>query len=505
MSKILPVELQLRNGAKLEESGDLERALSFYRELEKKYADDVRIVGSIGRVLLRMGRLDEAEDLYLRERAVRADTLIFGRELEAVHRAQRRFGVAALDCINVLRNDPLSYDWARSELIGISKERETLDVVTWTLRQYREDEKSGGLMSSLLAEMYLRASQDSIAFAEILYADEKSGNNGEKIFQFASLARALGRSQTALLALGEVEKKFGDAPISRQSSVFALEISLNLEDREAAIKRLQLLSLNDAVPYLSRAAKKRLAVLFLDGLSDYAHSSYLISCLLSESDFEKPELLILLSRCYLGMEEFDRADSSLSEVLNSEGSSHKDEALFRRANISFYKGALDDAVTKYFELAEKLPGTDYSNDGLEMAMLIDENRKDSNRLSMFSKALLLSEIGKKDSSIVLLENMTGDSVRTSLEAHALFELGCLLEEKGRDSLAYEAFLKLGEREPGDRLSPFALERAGEIKEKLLDFSTASSLYEKAILKYPGSVVVPEIREKLNELRRKVRS
>ncbi|MFH0956314.1 MAG: hypothetical protein V1813_00465, partial [Candidatus Aenigmatarchaeota archaeon] len=87
----------------------------------------------------------------------------------------------------------------------------------------------------------------------------------------------------------------------------------------------------------------------------------------------------------------------------------------------------------------------------------------------------------------------------------LFELGCLLAEKGEDSLAYEAFMKLGEEEPGGRLSPFALEKAGEIKEKFLDFSAASSIYEKAILRYPGSVVVPEIREKLNELRRKVRS
>jgi hypothetical protein len=138
-------------------------------------------------------------------------------------------------------------------------------------------------------------------------------------------------------------------------------------------------------------------------------------------------------------------------------------------------------------------------------MLIDENRKDPNRLGMFSKALLLSEIGKKDSSEVLLGEIAGDSAKTSLEACALFELGCLFEEKGADSLAYEAFVKLGEEEPGGRLSPFALERAGKIKERHLDFSTASYLYEKAILKYPDSVVVPEIRERLNELRRKVRS
>lgn len=178
------------------------------------------------------------------------------------------------------------------------------------------------------------------------------------------------------------------------------------------------------------------------------------------------------------------------------------EAKFRNARLSFYKGEFEWAQAQ-LDVLKGATSKLIANDALELSLLISDNTVDSNYvpLAMFSRADLLS-FQNKDS----LANLTLDSINKEFPGHSLsddilYKKYKIEYKAGKYQQAVEKLDALILNYADDILGDDAVFKLAELYERNLnDPEKAKKLYQDVLLNYPGSLYAVEARKRYRRMR-----
>jgi tetratricopeptide (TPR) repeat protein len=175
-------------------------------------------------------------------------------------------------------------------------------------------------------------------------------------------------------------------------------------------------------------------------------------------------------------------------------------AAFYYAEALFFAGQPDSALAWYTR-ASRNPSGSFTGAALERIFTIEEGRP-KEALPAFGR--LAYEQWRNDSrkSLTLADSLYRTLPRASLWAQAAIALAALREKSGDGKGALEPLLALAEGLPNDRLAPLARQRAGDIyRSAYHDDAKAIAQYEECLARYPKAWNAPEVRRRMEALKR----
>jgi tetratricopeptide (TPR) repeat protein len=197
------------------------------------------------------------------------------------------------------------------------------------------------------------------------------------------------------------------------------------------------------------------------------------------------------------------ARRQFAPVVHASGATpdQQDEAQFRLAEIAFFGGHSDEALTRLDSITVNLKA-DYANDALQLQSLLLENTSAGGALAQFGHAEFLGRQKKNTEAIALLQNIAKQFPMSLLVDHALMRAAELQEEAG---LATEALATYEQLLTRFRQTSIALDRAQfNVAEtyqfSLRDKEKAIAGYEKLLADYPQSIFGALARKRIRLLR-----
>lgn len=194
----------------------------------------------------------------------------------------------------------------------------------------------------------------------------------------------------------------------------------------------------------------------------------------------------------------ERALESLRQTMNA-----SPDGPFFYAEALFYAGFSDSALALYKTIADNPQGA-YAGAALERIYLI-EDAKSKEALASFGRIAYETWRGQDKRAESLCDSLYHALPQGPIWAQAALELATLREALGNPKGALEPLLAVADGLPDDRLAPRARQRAGDIYlVALKDEAKAAEQYEECLARYPRAWNAPEIRRKLDGLRREKR-
>ncbi|MCK0144493.1 tetratricopeptide repeat protein [Arenibacter sp. F26102] len=179
------------------------------------------------------------------------------------------------------------------------------------------------------------------------------------------------------------------------------------------------------------------------------------------------------------------------------------EARFKVAQTSFYKGDFDWALTQLKVLRGSTSQL-IANDAMQLSLLISDNSlEDSTQtaLKKYARADFLAYQNKKKDAIGLLEDILQNHKGEKIEDEALMKQAQILTELKDYEKAEFNYLKIVEFYANDILADDANFALAELYRNILDLpEKAKAHYEKIIYNYQDSYYFPQARKNFRMLR-----
>lgn len=532
---------------------DVAAAERLVKDHQKRRKDDPRFPIDLGSLYRQIGENDKAEKEFERalklmqadQGSIRQVASAFQRvneldlALEAYDRGQRSLKdgqVFHYEMANLyaMKGDVLRMVNAYMELLAVNEayiqavqnslsryvdfevaDDRTAVLRTELLRRIQRDPQRT-IFQELLIWMYIQQKDLNAAFVQSKAMDKRFDEGGTRLMELAKIAQANGDHSTAfkcyeyVLSLARNDANYIQARIGAVKTRHA-ELTHQAEpDREA------LLELDQRMALTLEELGTTMAT--IDLLRDRAHlntyfleradsSVALLDHALALPGIDartKAGLKLDLGDVHLIQGDIWEASLLYSQVdLDFKYDLLGHEARLRNAKVSFYAG---DFLWAQAQLNVLKASTSklIANDAMELSLRITDNLGlDSNSvpLAFFARAELLRVQNRFDEALQVLDSLTVEFPMHSLGDDVLYERYRIARARHRHEEAAGHLEKLLELYPLDILVDNALLDLGVLyEEELKDPEKAATIYERLLFEQPGSIFVPEARERYRRLR-----
>jgi tetratricopeptide (TPR) repeat protein len=179
------------------------------------------------------------------------------------------------------------------------------------------------------------------------------------------------------------------------------------------------------------------------------------------------------------------------------------EARFKIAKTSFYKGDFDWALTQLKVLRNSTSQL-IANDAMHLSLLISDNTfQDSTQVALkkYATADFMAFQGKTKEAISIIDQILEEHKGAKIEDEALFKQGQLLEQQKNYEKAKLNYLKILDFFKEDILADNALFALAKLyDEQFEDKVLAKKYYEQLIFEYEDSIYFQEARKRYRILR-----
>ncbi|MAX70485.1 MAG: hypothetical protein CMC76_05190 [Flavobacteriaceae bacterium] len=225
---------------------------------------------------------------------------------------------------------------------------------------------------------------------------------------------------------------------------------------------------------------------------------------LNISEFQEAEVKLLLADILVLQEKFNEALIFYSQIqMNLKNSTISQEARFKVAKTSYYKGDFDWAESQ-LKILKASTSQLIANDALDLKLLISDNKfEDSTQtaLKYYAKADLLAFQNRTNEAISLLDKILKEHSTESIVDQALFQQAKLFEKKKQYEKAEVNYQRIISDYSEDILADDAYYYLAELyNTQLAKPEEAKQLYEKIIFEHEDSIYFIESRKKFRMLR-----
>ena len=405
----------------------------------------------------------------------------------------------------------------QGKLFGFMVSSEANDFIAQSFN--REIKRNEDLQLLSLYGWFLRVNNNFDKAFEVFQQIDKMRNaQGNEIYRFAEESRRDGEFDIALKAFKSIIE-MGKNTHLLHSAIYSytktMEEKLSSkslitkEDAASIIKSYQSIIKDYPKTDYSEQSKIRIAYLEKNVLKNNKNA---IESLKSVIDTKLNAIYVVqamneLSEIYLANGEIEQANEIISTMLKQykSQSSRPEIALelnqgkFNQAEILYYSGKTDSALSIYYELTKSLDD-DIANDALARISFIEQNKDFVKALNLFSEAEYFQLQGKHSNALNNFYEVIKVGAGEQIGEIAIIRAAELEIEKN-DLVKAK---KLLQAYISDNMYPLFGDKAlfilGNIAEKSNNNSEAIDFYVNILEKYPRSILISEARKKIRTLR-----
>ncbi len=501
-----------------------DRAIAISPQNENTY----RVVASI----MLEGRLfDKAVQVYLRGRKALGKPMLFAADLAYLYTTVLNYPEATREYLNLLKSDKTQFMFVEGHVAIYTVRPEGLAAAVSVVEQASKSDPDNAMLLDLLSWLYMEGRNYDKAYAIERAVDEKTNMKGNRIYVFAERALREHAVSAAANAFQTVISKYPSFPLMPQAKY---GYARTLEDSSAKQDTFHLFRGGAVLPGTpaseSEPAFKGAIAAYRSIVNEYpnteiaARALLQIARLMYDRFFNLDEARsaletlrkqyasfastategeFLLGDVSLAGGDLSKSEASYSAVVKSHvgGRDMDDRATFRLAQLAYFRGHFSDATRALGELS-KNPGSNITNDALDLLLFIQENLKaDSVALTQYAQAELLHQQHKLSESLAAAEEIRKKYASTPLIDETLMNIGDLFTEMGRYPEAVAAYDSLAADFPESIVLDRALLKIARIHERgLHDTAKAIEAYQQLLVKYPTSIYCSEARKQIRVLR-----
>jgi len=179
-----------------------------------------------------------------------------------------------------------------------------------------------------------------------------------------------------------------------------------------------------------------------------------------------------------------------------------DLSRYELAQLHFYQGDFD-AADSFTRAMQENTSTDVANDAIEMkVMLIESKGPDSlnTPLRRFARIQLLTRQREYDVALHQLDDLMEEFGQHALADDMLMQKAGLLARTGQIEEAVSAYLQLPLLHPDSFYGARSLVEAAGLQARFGSSDEAIRTYQRVLTEYPGSLLIPRVRESIRQIR-----
>lgn len=517
---------------RLERPEEARRTLDRAIELDPQDASRIAVVANIH---AQWGEVDRAIEVLLDARERLGEPTEFAQSLSR-HYARSGDRVSALrEACLVVASGPLNLAIMRGQVVQLVQEdpapgEEYLEAA----RSVRDEYPEVAQLSILVAEVALVIGEDDAAWAELrpLVGEPPLGQDLLRI-AIAGLAdsrlpeadpdaslRRLGLSVRICRGLlgnetlpRSLEPRAHDTLVRSMISVLDNEAFAGLpaEERGQWLEdsRLAVLEMNQRYPgnRMAEAATLRLAEVYTDGLGDAQKAIELFDAVAQDPSASAENISLAqigLARAYVVAGDTLQAREAFTRIgFDSQSPSTQSRANYHLGLLDFMGGEFEQAEDRLKAVALKSPRQSFTNDALDLAILIAEENfggaPDQDGLRMYGVMLYQRATHERDEMRATLVSIAERDM-SPVRDRARLNLAEWHRSQGEPEVALYWLDRLVGDSPMSRDVPRALDLRANLLMELGREDQARETLERILLEYEDYVMVDRVRDRLADLR-----
>jgi len=427
------------------------------------------------------------------------DTLIW--QLAEFYALSEAYDQAIAIYLEYIRESPHYLPVAENYLNRLGRDPSRAQGLLNALQDARKNAATFKETALLIASFSLEIGQPDIGF-EALDALSRQSNKHDHIFQFAGRYAENGYAPTAIRAYKLFTERNPDSPYSFVAQLRQAELHLHQSNLVAAIATYNALATRAPDRTEGQEALYRLAEIQLNRLDNLDDARHNLEALLKDypnSPFAA-QARLLLAECALRANDFASVERLLDQVGPGAGGVGQ-PTRFQMAEMRFFQYDFDQAHALLDSLIKTEPQNPYTNDALELILLLDEHQDQPEALQTLARALLKVRQGRSNQAAEdwswLEQHAPAQLHQYSLLAHAQ------LYAQHTPKKALAIYQRLIERYQNGRYVLQAHLGCAVLYETQGDFAAALRFYRNALLRFPTAANAPEIRLHIQRLRQLV--
>jgi tetratricopeptide (TPR) repeat protein len=469
---------------------------------------------------------DKAIGTYQRGRREIGDPYIFANELGYLYGFMMDYENAAKEYLLMLRQNEQQFDYIQSRLAAFVNKNDGLRAVSAVVASETMRRQTVPLLR-LQMWLFMEEKKYADAFSVAQTIEKLLNSGGVEIFQFAErLSREKEfavASRAYLLALSKnlpiqniPSAKFGYARCVEELSLRGDTIAPSHAPAPSTISETQqgfsaAIVLYGALareyPFTGIAANAlyRIGMIRYTQMADLDGALHVFDSVLTVSPAGSmiSTVLSTIGEIYIIQNKLDEADKKFLVMSTTTHSTpeQKDIALFRRAEIQFFKHRFDSALTLLQPLTQNLKA-DETNDALLLRFFITENMLQfTDALKSYARAELLTRRNRLSEAAAELTALVDLYPNAPLADDAMMAVASNLTRLQRYRDALIVYNTLFEEYPVSSEKEKAYFRIGELYQYHLDDRMkAIEAYTVILEKYPFSLFSDEARKRIRLLR-----
>lgn len=487
---------ELRRAQGLRDEGRLREARRVVDALRRDAPSHALVLTELGQLMLADGDYMGLERLARRERDARSDSLLLGQELALAYERLGNVSRAAEIVTEMWIVAPRESDWTRATLDRLHPAAP--DAVTRVLRAACEARPDRADLALALAGFEFREGRMD-RMLDALRSADRGGQRPPMRWTFAEERLRGGGAADSAAALESLVD-------------LAADDGIDLAYRTPAARRAWAM-------FQSRGAgaegAKRVADALRDMPADRWDTSFLVEIARALREggrtgearrlmapFEDravlvPELAIERALADLRDGPPERAFPALEATAKA-----SQEGLFHLGEARFFAGAIDSALAAYQRVVQQ-PRGPFAGEAFERIYLLEDTQP-REALPAFGRMAYAEWRGERREALAIADSLYRALPRGELWSQAAIMLAGHHEALGEPAAALAPLLAVADSMPEARLASLARQRAGEIYAGLGDDASAMHQFEECLARYPRAWNAPEVRRKLESMRRERR-
>jgi tetratricopeptide (TPR) repeat protein len=508
-----------RSGREQEAQDEWDRAIA----LNPANPNSYRIVASS---MMELRLLDRAVEIYRRGQKACGDSVLFALELAQLQSVMMDYTGASRELLRWLQRNPSQMAFVQGRMAAFvgkpDGRKAAMAVVGEALRDHEEVH-----FDELLAWLHLEGKEFGEAFELERRIDELTHARGSALLQFAHQAQKAGALEIAIRAYQEAmavpveklsEAQFGYAgalaQLAGESDTLSQPLGAPWEtQREAhpgyqdAIAAYQAVIRNFPHSQYSARSYYQIGVIQLERLFDLdgalrsfqkvGEEAGSVSAIRYAVALKVGIIDVARGDTAQAFQEFARVARAPDAIPDQ-----SDEALFHCAELDFYAGRFERAISELDSISINLKA-DEANDAIALRAFLEENRTSAPAaLRLYGRAEFLARQHKNSEAIAVLQQVVQEYPTSLLVDDALMRIGTLQRGAGmfNDALATYARLLTQFKEQSILLDRAQFAIAETWQFGLHEKSRAIQEYEQLLAEYPRSLFAGIARKRIRMLR-----
>jgi TolA-binding protein len=492
------------------------RANKVFNDLNSTIVSNANLLRASAQYLVNKQHFDYAEQLYLAARKVEKNAYAYAIQLASLYRYRNQQDKMVDEYLNYAAESPARIRYVKSMLQLTLKDEQELEHLIKKMLKSIQNEPRNDLFAEILIWAHLQQNNYYGAYIQAKALDKRNNTQGENVFEIGKLAIQNKAYEVSIEVLQFLVDNYASSPyyvpakeylilakkesVENKFPIDTIKIRALIVDYEQFINEL---GLNQ----YTLAAYREKALLHAFYINETAEAIYILNEVIQNTQADpklNAQAKIDLADIYIIIDEPWESTLLYSQVEKANKSESIGElAKLKNAKVSFYTGNFKLAQ-EHLSILKKATRREIANNAIDLSILIKNNTiLDSTQSALRDYAaidLLLYQNKLAEAEAKIIEILPTYAEHPIIDE--LYWLNAQIEvKKGNYDKATVLLQKIVEELPYDILTDDALYEWAEILENHLNRpEEAKELYQRLMVKYPGSLFVAEARKRFRTLR-----